>query len=295
MSSGRSLLRTTAVITLLLLVSFTFVATEAAAAEDQMEIYITPEEKHLPIGHLVSFLLESKFGLQVQENIQYPDVGLRKIVNQEGDLFVGLNLPPTREVAWTYSLDQLCNLGPVYEDVIMGWAVPDYVAEDELGSLADLEKPEVKTRLHREVVTYESKDNLVELSKKVMENNQYLEDYKLVVLREMVASSELDRAMRNREWIVMTMKRPSVSYSIRDLRFIKELTNEQSVHLMGRSDLMANFSSEVTEFLSRFYLPIGLVNELVRMHDKDQDSAARDFVENHERLVNYWLKGVESL
>jgi len=291
MNSGTRLFRTV-VITLLLLflLSFAFFA-----AEGEVEIYITPEEEHLPIGHLLSFLLESKFGLQVQEKIQYPDVGLRKIVNQEGDLFIGLNLPPTREVAWTYSLDQLCNLGPVYEDVMKGWAVPDYVGEEILGSLADLEKSEVKTRLHREIVTYESRDNLVELSRNVIENNQYLKEYELVVLREMVANSELDRAMRSREWIVMTMKRPSVSYSIHDIRFIKNLTDEQSVHLIGRSDLMAAFPNKVTKFLSRFYLPIELVNELVRLHDEKQVSAARDFVENHEKLINYWLKGVESL
>ncbi len=294
MISGGKLFRTIAVITLLLLVafSFTFISMDA---EEEVDLYITPETEHLPVGHLLSYLLETEFGLQVHEKIQYPEVGLRKVVNQEGDLFIGLNLPPAREVAWTYSLNQLCNLGPVYEDVIMGWAVPNYVGEGTLGSLVDLDKPEVKTRLHREIVTFESRDNLVELSRNVIENNEYLKEYKLVILREMVASSELDRATRNREWIVMTMKRPSVSYSIHDLRFIEELTDEQSVHLIGRSDLMATFSNRVTKFLSRFYLPIDLVNELVRMYDKDQDSAVRDFVENHERLVRYWVDGVESL
>jgi len=295
MSSGGRLLRAITVITLLLLVAFSFTLVSMEAAEEEVELYITPESEHLPLGHLLSYIMEAEFGLKVHEKIQYPDVGLRKVVNQEGDLFIGLNLPPAREVAWTYSLNQLCNLGPIYEDVIMGWVVPNYVEEGKLGSLVDLEKPEVKTRLHREIVTFESRDNLVELSRNIIENNEYLKEYKLVVLREMVASSELDRATRNREWIVMTMKKPSISYSIHDLRFIEELTEEQSVHLMGRSDLMATLPSEVTEFLSRFYLPIDLVNELVRMHDKDQDSAARDFVEKHERLVRYWLNGVESL
>lgn len=295
MSIGGRSLRIIAVITLLLLVAFSFTFVSMEAAEEEVELYITPETEHLPIGHLLSYLLEAEFGLKVYEKIQYSDVGLRKVVNQEGDLFIGLNLPPAREVAWTYSLDQLCNLGPVYEDVIAGWAVPDYVTEEKLGSITDLKKVEVKTRLHREIVTYESRDNLVELSRSLIKDNQDLNDYKLVVLREMVANSELDRATMNKEWIVMTMKRPSVTYTIHDIRFIKNLTEEQSVHLIGRSDLMAAFPNEVTEFLSRFYLPIALVNELVRLHDENQVSAARDFVESHDKLVKYWLEGVDSL
>lgn len=295
MSIGGRSLRIIAVITLLLLVAFSFTFVSMEAAEEEVELYITPETEHLPIGHLLSYLLEAEFGLKVYEKIQYSDVGLRKVVNQEGDLFIGLNLPPAREVAWTYSLDQLCNLGPVYEDVIAGWAVPDYVTEEKLGSITDLKKVEVKTRLHREIVTYESRDNLVELSRSLIKDNQDMNDYKLVVLREMVANSELDRATMNKEWIVMTMKRPSVTYTIHDIRFIKNLTEEQSVHLIGRSDLMAAFPNEVTEFLSRFYLPIALVNELVRLHDENQVSAARDFVESHDKLVKYWLEGVDSL
>lgn len=294
MNSGARLFRTVG-ITLLLLALSSSVFFAAAAVEGEVELYITPETEHLPIGHLISYLLEAEFGLKVHEKIQYSDVGLRKVVNQEGDLFIGLNLPPARDAAWTYSLDQLCNLGPVYEDVITGWAVPNYVGEDKLGSLIDLEKSEVKTRLHREIVTYESSDNLVELSRSVIKDNQDLNDYKLVVLREMVANSELDRATMNKEWIVMTMKRPSVTYSIHDIRFIKNLTNEQSVHLIGRNNLMAAFPNEVTEFLSRFYLPIDLVNELVRLHDENQVSSAQDFVESHDKLVEYWLEGVDSL
>lgn len=297
MSKGSSFLRSDALIafTLIAVILGALFSVTGLAAEGKVDLYITPETEHLPIGHLLSFLLESEFGLKVDKNVQYSDVGLRKVVNKEGDLFIGLNLPPSGNVAWNYHLDQLCNLGPIYEDVMKGWAVPSYVAEEKLGSLVDLKDSEVKRHLHGEIVTYESKDNLVKLSREVIEDNQPLKDYRLVVLSEMVANQELDMSTMNDEWIVMTMKRPSVSYSIYDVRFITELTDEQSVNLLGRSDLMAAFPSEVTEFLSRFYLPIDLVNELVRMHDKNQNSAARNFVKNHERLVSYWLNGVESL
>ncbi|MBS3765904.1 hypothetical protein KGY71_05225 [Candidatus Bipolaricaulota bacterium] len=295
MSSGRRLFRGAVITALLLVVLLASVSVNVTAADGTVKLYMTPESEHLPIGHLLSFLLESKIGLEVDEKIQYSDVGLRKIVNGEGDLFIGLNLPPAGEVAWDYDLNQLCNLGPVYEDAIKGWAVPDYVAEEKLDSLVNLKKAEVKTRLHREILTYKSRDNLLELSRDLIDDSQYLNDYKLVVLREMVANSELNRATMNEEWIMMTMKRPSVPYSLYNVRFIEYITDEQSVHLVGRSDLMAAFPSEVTKFLSRFYLPISLVNELVRMHDKDQDSAVRDFVDENDQLVKYWLEGVESL
>jgi glycine betaine/proline transport system substrate-binding protein len=300
MSKGSSFFRSGALtafilITVILGSLFSVTGLAAEGAEGKVDLYITPETEHLPIGHLLSFLLESELGLKVDKNVQYSDVGLKKVVNKKGDLFIGLNLPPSEKVAWNYPLDRLCNLGPIYEDVMKGWAVPNYVAEEKLGSLVDLEDSEVKRRLHGEIVTYESKDNLVKLSREVIEDNEFLKAYRLVVLSEMVANQELDMTTMNDEWIVTTMKRPSVAYSLYDVRFINKLTDEQSVHLVGRSDLMAAFPSEVTEFLSRFYLPIDLVSELVLMHDRDPDAAAKKFIDNHDQLVKYWLEGVESL
>lgn len=267
----------------------------AAEAEGKIDIYITPETEYLPVGELISYLLEEKLEIKVNKKVQYQDVGLRKVANGKGDLFIGLKFPPGDEMPWSYSSYQLCDLGPIYEDVVAGWGVPAYIAEADLGSVEDLENKNTKSRLHREIIVYESEKKLLEASKKLVHGVKGLQDYQLVELGEMVANSELDRAMRNKEWIVTSLKRPSVPFSLYNVRFIENLTEEQSVHLFGRNDLMAEFSSETTQFLSRFYMPINFVNEFIRTYDQDREEAVRNFVESHPELVDYWIKGVKTL
>lgn len=271
------------------------VVANSAESEGKIELYVTPETEYLPLAELISHLLESKLKLDVNQIVQYQDVGLRKVANGKGDLFIGLELPPPGEAGWPYSKYELCDLGPIYEDVVSGWAVPGYIPEENLGTAEDLANIEAKNRLHREIIAYESKANILEDSKEVIDALEGLQGYELVQLKESVANSELERATLNEEWIVMTLKRPSLPYSLHDLRFIKKLTDEQSVHIYGRNDLMAKFQSEVTRFLSRFYMSIDLVNELIRTRDRDQEASVRDFVEHHPELVDYWIEGVKAL
>lgn len=267
----------------------------SAKANGKIAVYVAPETEYLPVGELISYLLRSKMGLEVNKIVQYPEVGLRKVATGKGDLFIGLKLPPADEMSGSYSIYQLCNLGPIYEDVAAGWGVPAYTSKKWLGSPEDLRNEETKNRLHREIIAYASEEKLIEASKEIIMEVKGLQEYELVELSKSVANSELERATRNEEWVVMTLRRPSLSFSLHDFRFIERLTEEQSVHLFGRNDLMTRFSGEVTQFLSRFYLPIDLVNELIRTWDQDQEASVRDFVNRHPELVDYWVNGVKAL
>jgi len=280
---------------LAILISCTTVSAGGANQGGKIDLYIAPQIEYLPVGNLLTHLLESRLGLEVNKKIQYLEIGLRKTANGNSDLFIGVKLPHVHEVPWTYSKYQLCDLGPIYEDVVVGWGVPTYIPTNKLNSALDLGNKDIKSRLQGEIIVYDFDKKILEESKKLIRTVKGLQDYKLVELKEMVANSELNRATRNKEWIVMTLRRPSIPYSLHDIRFIEILTREQSVHLFGRKDLMAKYSSEVTQFLSRFYLPIELVEELVRLHDQDKSNAVKKFINRHPAMVEYWLGGVESL
>lgn len=267
----------------------------AAAESDQMVMYVSPETEHLSVGDLISHILETELEVKVKKKVQYPDVCLRKVSSGEGDLFIGLRLPVNQDVSWQYSIYNFCDLGPMYEDVVSGWGVPDYVPKDKLRSVLDLAETEVKERLYGEIIGYQRERFLMEKSKQLIDRIKGLEEYEILELKEFAANSELDRASRSKEWIVVFLKRPSVPYSIYDTRFIAELTDEQSFHALARTDFVEKYSNEVTQFLSRMYLPIDLVNELLRLYDEDKGSAARKFVENYPELVDYWLGGMKAL
>lgn len=285
------------VVIFLVLITFLLGSTLTGSATERSKIdfYITPETDYHAVGELISYILETELGLEVNMKVQYSEVGLRKVATGKGDLFIGLKLPPDDDMSRSYSIYQLCNLGPIYEDVVVGWGVPAYIPEDELNSIDDLASESTKNRLQREIIVYESEKEILKASKRLVNEMEELHEYSLVELKENVANTELDRATRNEEWIVMSLRRPSLPFSLRDFRFIEKLTPEQSVHLFGRNDLMAKFQDEVTQFLSRFYLPIDLVNELIRTRDRAQEASVRDFTDRHPELVAYWINGVDKL
>lgn len=267
----------------------------AAEEIEPLDLYVTPEIEDLSIGELFTHLLQKRLGVKVNKKVQYPEVGLKKTASGEGDLFVGLKLPHPDSDIWGEYAYRLCDLGPIYEDLMAGWAVPSYLPKEKLGSLSDFSSSEVMERLSGEIIGYASEESLLEKSEKIMKSTKALDGYKLVKVNRIAAISELGRTIRNNEWIAMTMRRPSIPFSLYDVRFVAELTEEQRVHIFARKNLMGKYPNKVTKFLTRFYLPIDLVNELIRLYDKDKGSAARKFTENYPELVKYWLEGPSSL
>lgn len=267
----------------------------AIAQEDVIDFYVVPETEYLPVAELITHLLEEELGWKVNKKIQYAQVGLKKTADGEADLFLGMKLPQPESRTWKNYAGKLCNLGPAYEDAVAGWAVPEYVPEAKLASPEDLTEPEVMNNLNKEIIGFASESSLLENSRRIMDTVKGLSSYELVEIDEMVALSELNRAIRSKEWILITLNRPSVPFSLYEPRFITELTDEQVVNLLAREDLVEKYPSRVTQFLSRFHLSIDLVNELTRLFDKRKRNAARKFVDAHPELVNYWLEGISSL
>ncbi|MCF7890619.1 hypothetical protein K9M78_05300 [Candidatus Bipolaricaulota bacterium] len=265
------------------------------AQEDAIDFYVVPETEYLPVAELITHLLEEELDWKVNKKIQYAQVGLKKTSDGDADLFLGMKLPRPESRTWNDFAGKLCNLGPVYEDVVAGWAVPDYVPETKLASLEDLTRQEVMNNLNKEIIGLASESSLLESSRIIMDTVKGLSSYELVKIDEMVAVSELNRAIRSQEWVLITLKRPSVPFSIYNTRFITELTDEKVVHLLAREGLMEKYPNRVTRFLSRFHLSIDQVNELTRLFDKRKRNAVTKFVNAHPELVNYWLEGISSL
>lgn len=263
--------------------------------EGEIDFYVVPETEYTPVAELITHLFEEELSWKMNKKIQYAQVGLKKTSEGEADLFLGMKLPQPESRTWNKFASKLCNLGPVYEDVVAGWAVPDYVLEDKLASLEDLTRPEVMDNLNKEIIGFASESSLLENSRRIMDTVKGLSSYKLVKIVEKVAISDLDGAIRSKEWLLITLKRPSVPFSLYEPRLVTELTDEKVVPLLAREDLVEKYPNRVTQFLSRFHLSIDLVNELTRLFDKRKRSAARKFVDAHPELVNYWLEGISTL
>jgi glycine betaine/proline transport system substrate-binding protein len=64
--------------------------------------------------------------------------------------------------------DKVFNLGLLYTHARLGWVVPDYIRESTLGSITDLQKPDVSEKLDGTVIGIDPGAGLTRLSEKAI-------------------------------------------------------------------------------------------------------------------------------
>ena len=272
------------------------VAARPAAAEGKtLNFGVVAWSEALAIGSVLEYILENEVGLDVK--VTNPDAGVAytAVANQDLDLFIEAWLPLTHEAYWEKIASKVCDFGPLYEDASLGWAVPDYIPESEVASVTDLGKPEVREKLKGQITGIDPGSGLMQHSALMMKEYPELKEYKLVEGSDAGMVAALKRAIQRKEWIVVTLWKPHFAFARFPLHYIKEpkkiLGGEERAHMIARRDFLEVFPNEVSMFLTRFNMPIEMVNELVDLYEQDDAGAAKTFVESHAKLVKYWVTG----
>ncbi|MBS3787631.1 glycine betaine ABC transporter substrate-binding protein [Candidatus Bipolaricaulota bacterium] len=283
-----------------LVLTFGFLSAPARAQNKKaLEIGAVAWEEALALADLVQYVVETEIGMNV--NITNPSIGpaYTAVSNQDLDLLIESWQPLTHAAYMEQVAHEVTHFGPVYEDAKLTWAVPTYVPEDELNSISDLAKPEVKEKLNSEIIGIDPGAGLMQQSEKMMEEYPALSDYTLVPGSGAAMQASLKDAVLNDEWIVVTLWQPHSAYGRFDLRNLEEpekiLGAEERVYFIGRVDFNEVFPNEVSEFLSRLHLPISMVNDLTAMYGEMGEGAGAEWAENHPEIIDYFLNGVDAL
>jgi len=127
-------------------------ATSAPAAErNVIRIGWTAWSDAEAVTNIAKEVLEKRLGYKVE--LVMTDIGLQYAGVARGDLDVMLMawLPTTHKAYWDKVSGDVVDLAVLYDHARLGWAVPNYVPETEVSSIADLNKLEVRSRLHGRV------------------------------------------------------------------------------------------------------------------------------------------------
>lgn len=265
------------------------------ATDTPLTFGIVPWSESLAVGSLITYILEEEIGQPV-EAIN-PDIGVayQAMINGDLDLFVESWLYVTHEAYWAESAPQLRDFGPIYEDALLCWAVPAYIPEDEVSSVVDLGKPEVKEKMGGEIIGIDPGSGLMQHSALMMQDYPELEGWTLRDSSDYAMVAELKRRMMRDEWTVVTLWQPHSAFGRFDLRVLDEpqgiLGAEEEIHMVGRQDFTAKFDNDVSTFLSRFYLTIDQMSELTLLYGEDEDIAAFKFAEKYPKLIHYFITG----
>lgn len=185
------------------------------------------------------------------------------------------------------------DLGPMYTRAKLGWVVPTYVPEDQVKSIEDLNKPEVKEKLEGKIQGIDPGAGLMQASEKAIK--EYGLDYQLVSASDAAMLAAVDRATSRNEWIVATSWSPHWMFAKWDLRYLDDpkgtLGGLETVNKVFRKDFNQDHP-EVYDFFTRMVLPIGDVEQIMAdAQDTSFEEAIDKYIKANEARVNYWVTG----
>lgn len=280
--------------------TFSFITTPVQAKDNTLDIGAIAWEESLAIADLIQHVVRTELGFNVEVSNPNAGVAYTAVANGDLDLFLESWQPMTQaNYLERFKVIDFADFGPMYEDAKLTWAVPAYVPEDMLSSVEDLAKPEVKKKLDGEITGIDPGAGIMNISDNMMEEYDALSGYTLLEGSGAAMQASLKSAIQNEEWIVVTLWQPHSAYGRFDLRNLEEpkkmLGEEERIHMLGRTDFVADFPSKVSQFLSRFYLPIEMVNNLSNMYSNMGEGSGAKWAEEHPEIVDYWVNGVEAL
>lgn len=187
--------------------------------------------------------------------------------------------------------DRVEDLGAIYDGGRLGWAVPAYVPEDRVASIADLREPAVRERFGSRIVGIEPAAGLMRLSRRALERYG-LDGYALEPGSGPAMSRALGEAIEAGEWIVATAWSPHWIFAAHELRYLADergvLGGSERIHALAREDFYAEHP-EVGRFLSRFWLPRAeLERALLVAHERGTRAAVGDYIADHPERIAYW-------
>src|SRR5699024_8420388 len=148
-------------------------AIPASAADDTIEFGWTSRADAEFVTKLARDIIEENFDYNVELSMAAIALQFEGVANGDIDGMMMAWLPETHADYWERYQDKVESLGTLYDGARLGWVVPAYVPEDQLGSIEDLHNDDVRKKLDGIIQGIDPGAGLMRLSK------QTIEDYDL--------------------------------------------------------------------------------------------------------------------
>ncbi|MBL7251532.1 glycine betaine ABC transporter substrate-binding protein [Alloalcanivorax sp. C16-2] len=243
------------------------------------------------VTKLAKRVIEEHYDYDVKLQLSSIGVQYQGVANGDLDAMLMAWLPSTHENYWNKVSDKVVDLGPLYEGARLGWAVPDYIPKAELSSIEDLKKPEVKAKLRGSIQGIDPGAGLMQLSEKAIDD--YGLDYHLRSASGAAMTAALTRAMRDKEWVVVTAWTPHWMFGHWNLRFLDDpkgsLGEAEHIDVLVRRGFKEDHP-EVAGFLTRMRLPLDELQEAMdEAQETSYEEAIDHYLADHQDRINEWL------
>jgi glycine betaine/proline transport system substrate-binding protein len=265
----------------------------AAQAADKIKIGWTAWSDAEFVTKLAAKLLQDELGYEVE--LLQTDIAPQYQGISTGDIDVMLmSWQPTTHEDYVKKVgEKAFDLGLLYTDAKLGWVVPAFVPEDQVKTIEDLTKPEVKEKLDGTITGIDPGAGLMRLSKQAIDD--YGLDYELQVSSGAGMTAALERAVRRDEWIVVTGWSPHWMFGKYDLRYLEDpkgvLGKAERVHAYARNGFYQDHI-KAASFLSRMQIPVGqLEAAMFKAQETSYEEAVDAYIAENPKRVKYWVTG----
>lgn len=244
------------------------------------------------VTNIAKQLLEKRLDYKVE--LIMTDIGLQYQGVAKGNLDIMLMswLPTTHKAYWDKLSNEVVDMGILYDNAKLGWAVPDYIPVSEVKSIEDLNKPGVRDKFKSQVQGIDPGAGLMMASERTIKSYD-LAGYKLLTGSDAGMIVALDRAMKRNEWIAVTTWTPHWMFSKYKIRYLEDpkqaLGGAEAIHAVARKGFEKDFP-KAAAFIKNYKISISdLEGVMSKAKDSSYEKEAAAFIKANPELVNKWL------
>ena len=270
-------------------------ASSAAMAKPQpITIYWDGYAADQAMSNVAKDIIESHYHIPVQLKLVSVGASFLGVAHDNRSMFLAVWLPTTHKEYMNKVAGKVRDVGVIYDGARIGWVVPRYVPKKALNSIADLKKPGVAKRLDHRIQGISPGAGEMQRSKDALKAYG-LKQYKLVSASGAAMTAALARAIKRKDWIVVTGWSPHWMWGRFKLRYLKDpkdaLGTSEHVDTIVSKSFYAE-APKVYDLMSRMHYSLDQVNAMLANAKKTSyKAAAHRFIKNHPSMVRYWLTG----
>lgn len=248
------------------------------------------------VTNIAKQILEQKLGYKVE--LLMTDIGLQYQGVAKGNLDIMLMswLPTTHKAYWDKLSSEVVDMGIIYDNAKLGWAVPTYIPASEVKTIEDLKKPQVKERLKGSIQGIDPGAGLMRASETAIKTYG-LDGYKLLASSDAGMIVSLDRAVKKKDWIVVTTWTPHWMFSKYQIRYLEDpkgaLGGAEAIHAVSRKGFDKDFV-KAAAFIKNFKISIkDLESVMMKAKGSSYEKEAAAYIKNNPDVVKGWLKDAQ--
>ena len=245
------------------------------------------------VTKLAQQLIETRTDHEVALQMAAIGIQYQGVANGDLDAMMMAWLPDSQADYWQRFKDQVDDLGTIYDGARLGWVVPDYIPQDQLASISDLHKAEIREKLDGRIQGIDPGAGIMQLSKKTLDAYDLNDGYQVISASGAAMTAALKRALEERQWIVVTGWSPHWMLGKWNLRFLEDPKNTlgkpQHINVLAHRGFADDYP-QVAAMLEKMVIPLEeLQKAMYDAQDTSTQAAVKRYIANHAERVDGWF------